>query len=102
MLTIADGEALSRALRSEIDHHIKRLLRLRGEQLSGDLTDVAIAIAEAGDTPADIQRVTGLALFGRLALAPDWVEDHGFAAEVAFDLTQSFTQVLIIPHDEAI
>ena len=98
MLSIRDGEALSRALRSDIDHRIKRLLIQRSDELGGDLSDAHFAIVEPADTPAIVERTLGLMLVSDDALRPDWVEAHDFCFEAVFDLTQAFTQVLLVPN----
>jgi len=97
MLSIHDGEALARALTAPIDPLIKRLLIDRSDQLDCDLIDVHFAIVEPADTPAIIERTLGLTLFSDGALLPDWVEAHGYCFEAVFDLTQAFTQVLLVP-----
>jgi hypothetical protein len=88
MLSIKDGEALSRALRSDIDRRIKRLLRLRWAQVTRDLSDENIAdlvqfiIVEPGETAADLERAVGFSLFGG-GDAPgcEWAEWHEGVAE---------------------
>lgn len=115
MLSIQDGEALSRALRSDIDHHLKRLLRLRSQQLGGDISDHAhFAIVQPGDTPTDLERAIGFSVFrnpadGSRIGEPDftpgweWLEDHGFAWELCYIFTDDgLAHVVFVPRDEAI
>lgn len=115
MLSIRDGEALSCALRSDIDRHIKRLLRLRSQQLGGDIADQAhFAIVQSGDTPADLERAIGFSVsrnpadgtrFGQPEFTPgwEWIEDHGFAWEMCFIFTDDgFAHVVIVPKDEGV
>ena len=115
MLSVTDGEALTRALQSDIDHRLKALLRLRAKQLTKhqpqeDLADLAhFAIVEAGDTPVDLERAIGFSIFqnpadGSRMGEPDWqpgwewIEDHGFAWELCFILDDSgFGHVVIVP-----
>ena len=69
MLLIQSEEALSRALRSDLDHRTKALLRLRARQLTKDapdedLADLAhFAVVQPGDTPADLERAIGFYVF---------------------------------------
>jgi hypothetical protein len=118
MLSITDGEALKRALRSDIDHRIKELLRLRARQLSKgapgeSLAELArFAVVEPGDKPADLERAIGFSVFrnpadgsrlGDLEFTPgwEWIEDHGFAWELCYIMDDSgFGHIVIIPKDE--
>jgi hypothetical protein len=104
MLSITNGEALTRALNSSINEDLKRLLRLRRKQLGGDTTDHAdFAILEPSDHLADLERLVGFPVFQPTPeYRPDWVHDHGYAFELVFDLTEDFTQVVIIPRAEGI
>lgn len=112
MLSIKDGEALSRALSSPIDRRIKRLLALRRDQLSDDITDqVHFAIVQSADTAADVERTIGFSIFqnpadGSRFGEPDWtpgwewIENHGFAYELCFIMDDSgFGHVVIIPKE---
>jgi hypothetical protein len=115
MLSIADGEALTRALTSTLDDRIKRLLELRRDQLGGDITDQAhFAIVQPADTAADLERTIGFSIFrnpadGSRSGDPDftpgweWIEDHGFAYELCFIMDDSgFGHVVIVPKADAI
>jgi hypothetical protein len=121
MLSITDGEALTRALRSDIDHRIKELLRLRARQLARDapdedLADLAhFAVVQPGDTPADLERAIGFDVFvnpgdGSRPGDPswtgpgwEWIEDHGWGFEAAWILDDSgFGHVVIVPKADGI
>ena len=120
MLTITDGEALARALRSDIDHRTKSLLRLRARQLQKDAPEEDIgdlahfAIVQPADTPSDLERAIGFSVFvnpadGSRQGEPDWqpgwewIEDHGFAWELCFIMDDSgFAHVVIVPKEPGI
>lgn len=110
MLSIRDGEALTRVLRSDIDHRIKGLLRLRYRQLGGDIADQAhFAIVQPADTAIDLERTVDFSIFqnpadgswlGEPGWTPgwEWIEDHGFAYELCFIMDDSgFGRVIVIP-----
>ena len=115
MLSISDGETLTRALTSSIDVRLRNLLRLRRDQLGGDIAGQAhLAIVQATDTATDLERTIGFSVFqnpadGSHAGEPDfspgweWIEDHGFAFELCFILDDSgFAHVVIVPRSEGI
>jgi hypothetical protein len=115
MLTIRDGEALTRALRSDIDHRLKELLRRRATQLGGDIADQAhFAIVQPSDTPDDLERAIGFSVFrnpadgsrlGEPDFSPgwEWIEDHGFAFELCYIMDDSgFGHVAIVPKADGI
>ena len=114
MLSIRDGEALSRALRSDIDRHIKHLLRTRCQQLDGVDGRAHFAIVERGDTQDDLEQTIGFSIFQNVAdgsrlgdfdFTPgwEWAEDHGFAYELCFIFDDSgYAHVVIVPKDERI
>jgi hypothetical protein len=115
MLSITNGEALKRALNSAVDDRLKALLRLRRDQLGGDITDQAyVAIVQPADTAADLQRTIGFSVFenpvdGSHFGDPDWspgwewIEDHGFAYELCFIMDDSgFGHVVIIPKQQGV
>ena len=114
VLSIRDGEALSRALRSDIDHHVKHLLRQRSQQLDGIDDQAYFAIVEPGDTPIDLERTIGFSILqnpadGTRCGDPDftvgweWIEDHGCAYELCFIFDDSgFAHGVIVPKDEGI
>jgi hypothetical protein len=115
MLSISNGEALKRALNSPIDGQLKQLLRLRRDQLGGDITDqVHFAIVQPADTAADLERTIGFSVFqnpadgsrvGEPDFAPgwEWIEDHGFAYELCFIMDDSgFGHVVIIPKEQGV
>src|SRR4051794_775151 len=98
MILVTNGSEMARALASPIDKRIRRLLRRRRGQLGDDLTGhVHFAVVQLGDTPADVEAMVGLPIFGTAEYRPDWVQDHGSAFELVFDLTEDFTQVVLIP-----
>jgi hypothetical protein len=121
MLSITDGEALARALRSDIDHRIKELLRVRSGQLTkdapgDDLADLArFAVVQTGDTPADLERAIGFDVFVNPAdgsrpgdpnwAGPgwEWCQDHGWGFELCFIMDDSgFGHVVIVPKQQGI
>lgn len=115
MLSIDSQAAMERALRSDIDHKIKALLRLRCRQLGGDITDQAhFAIVQWTDSAADLEQTIGFSIFRNAAdgsgvgepnFAPgwEWIQDHGFAYELCFIMDDSgFGHVVIIPKEQGI
>lgn len=115
MLTITDGDSLARALSSTIDDSLKWLLRLRRDQLGGDITDQAnFAIVGPHDTAAELEKAIGFSIFqnpvdgsryGDPGWAPgwEWIEDHGFAYELCFIMDDSgFGHVVIIPNEQGV
>jgi hypothetical protein len=103
MLSISDGEALSRVLVSPLDIRLKRLLQIRSDQLSEKIADhVHFAIVQPGDPPDAVEEIVGLRIFATAEYRPDWVQEHPCAFEMVFDLTEEFTQVVIIPKDKGI
>ena len=120
MLSIDSQQALNRALRSDIDHRTKALLRLRARQLTKDapdenLADLArFAIVQPGDSAADLERAIGFDVFqnpadgsrlGELDWQPgwEWLTDHGFAYEMCFIMDDSgFGHVIIVPRAKGI
>jgi len=99
MRTITDRASLKRALRSPIDNRIKQLLKLRRDQLGGDIAGRArFIVVEASDTAEDLERELGFPVltsmidgirFGEPSFAPnfEFVLDLGFAFELPFILT---------------
>jgi hypothetical protein len=104
MLSIRDGEALSRALDSPIDDRLKEFLILRRDQLGGEIDDQAhVAVPEPADTLNDIERLLGFPIGGDATAAPEWAEDHGFAYELVYIFTDDgFAHVIIIPCSDQI
>jgi hypothetical protein len=120
MLLIQSEEALARALRSDLDHKTKALLRLRARQLTRDAPDedlaelVRFAVVQPGDTPADLKRAIGFDVFvnpadasrqGEPGWTPgwEWIEDHGFAWELCFIMDDSgFGHVVMVPKAEGV
>jgi hypothetical protein len=114
MLSIADGEALSRALNSPVDDRIKSLLLERQDQLGHTIWDTAgFVIVQPSDSLADLEKCIGFSVFqnpvdGSRFGEPDytpaweWIEDHGFAFEAAFILTDDFAHVLVVQKQEGV
>ena len=107
MLSIDSQEALSSALRSDIDHRIKRLLRLRWRQLGGDTDLVQFAIVQPGDTPADLERAIGFSVFvsagdglrlGDPGFSPgwEWAEHHDGLYELCYVFCDDGAGVIIL------
>ena len=91
------------------------LLRLRRDQLGGDITDQAhFVVVQPTDTPADLERTIGFSVFqnpadgsraGELDFSPgwEWIEDHGYAYELCFIMDDSgFGHVVIISKEQGI
>jgi hypothetical protein len=103
MLLMTNVSELAHALASPIHDPIIRLLAMRRDQLSADIADhVHFAIVQSGDPPAAVEAVIGLPIFAVPDYRPDWVQEHDCAFEMAFNLTEEFTQVIIIPKDKDI
>lgn len=115
MLTITDGGSLTRALSSPIDARIKRLLRLRCEQLGGDITgQVRFVIVQPGDTEEDLEGALGFSVFqnagdGSRFGEPDftssweWLADHGHCFELVFIFDDSgFAHVVLIENSQGV
>jgi hypothetical protein len=115
MLSIADGEALTRALTSPLDHDLRRLLTTRRDQLGGDIAGIALfVVMQPGDTSADLDQVLGFSVyqnfidgshFGEPDFTPlsEWVVDHGWGFETAYVFADSgFAHVLIVPKQKGI
>jgi hypothetical protein len=103
MLSIRDGPSFALALASPIDIRLKRLLQIRSDQLSEKIADrVHFAIVQPGDPPDAVEAIIGLPLHEMTGYAPDWVQEHDCAFELVFDLTEEFTQVIMIPKLEGI
>jgi hypothetical protein len=121
MLSITDGEALTRALRSDIDHRIKELVRLRARQLTKDAPDedladlVRFALVQPGDTPADLEKAIGFDVFRNPAdgsrpgdpnwTGPgwEWCRDHGWGFEAAWIFDDSgLGCVVIVPKEQGV
>lgn len=113
MLSIRDGEALSRALRSDLDHKTKALLRLRATQLQKDAPEedigdlVQFAIVQPGDTAADLERAIGFSVFvsagdglrlGEPGFSPgwEWADHHNGLYELCYVFSQDGAGVIII------
>lgn len=95
MIIIANDDALERILHSSLDVSFKALLRLRREQYGKDtpLEQLGrIIIVQAGDTLADVTRVTGWSID-----TTEWVIDHGMAFEtVQIESDDGFGIVLFV------
>lgn len=100
MHPIQDGGALSRALSSSIDERIKQLLRLRSDQLGGDIAGHArFLVVEAGDTLESFQTALGWAITDdpELGFGCEWVADHGAFYEALWVLTDcGFAHVALV------
>ncbi len=108
MLCITSSAALERALTLPLPDGIRDLLLLRREQLGGEIAGHArFVLFQAGDRPCWLEEALGWSIFrnagdgtrhGDPDFAPgwEWIEDHGFAYEIAFELTSDFTHVVIV------
>lgn len=104
MLSISDGETLSRALTSTIDASTKSLLRLRSDQFGGDITDHArFVIVQPPDTLTDVEQELGFSIDEEHGHGPEWAESHGSIVELCWIFTDDgFAHVLIVPEAEDI
>jgi hypothetical protein len=104
MLSIQDGEALSRALNSSISIDLNRLLRLRRGQLNGDIADQArFVIVQPLDTILDVEHALGFSLDGEYGHGPEWAQNHGSLIELCWIFTDDgFAHVLIVPDADGI
>ena len=85
MLSILDGETLARALNSPIGNRLRHLLRLRRDQLGGDITDQAhFVVVQPTDTPADLERTIGFSVFQNPADGSR-LGDPGFTPRLGVD-----------------
>ena len=108
MLSIGDGEALTRALALPLDPGLAALLLLRERQLGGDISGQArFVVFQAGDRPTWLDEALGFSVFqnagdgtwyGQPEYTPgfEFIEDHGFCFELAFQFTDDFTHVVLI------
>ena len=90
MLNITDGESLSRALGPSIHPHLKRLLIERRDQLGGDIMNNArFIVVQPGDTLEALEKALGFPIDGdsKDSFGCEWIEDHGFAFELVWILT---------------
>ena len=101
MLTITDGESLSRALRLPIDLRLKRLLIERRDQLGGDITGQArFLIMRVSDNPAALEKALGFPILGdpEKSVGCEWVADRGTFYEAVWILSDDgFAHVALIP-----
>lgn len=115
MLSIADGEALSRALSSPLDDRIKRLLLERRDQLGDIIWETAhFVIVQTGDTVSDLETCVRFSVFhnavdGSRYGEPDywpgweWLADHGHCFEMVWIMDDSgFGHVVIISKEEGV
>ena len=109
MLSITDRGSLARALALPLERRLAALLVLRQQQLGGDIFGNArFVVVEPGDTSADLEGAVGFSVFqnpgdgsrlGDADFTPgwEWIEDHGFAYELVFILTDDgYAHVVIV------
>lgn len=99
MLVIPDSAALERALTLPLSDPIRDLLLLRRDQLGGEIAGHArFVLFGPRDRPCWLEEALGFSVFQNLGDGswhgdPDytpgfeWIEDHGFCWEMAFQLT---------------
>jgi hypothetical protein len=112
MLSIDDGQSLSRALALPLDPPLAEFLRMRQEQLGGEFSDTCrFLIFQAGDRPRHFEATLGWDPFkvppgdrhrGDASLALEWIEDHGTFYELAFQFTEDFTHVVIVENSRGV
>lgn len=105
MLNIASSAAMARVLASPIDDHLRRLLTLRRQQLSGhgDLGDLAHFVVAEGpsDTIAAIEAAAAYPIITDASF--EWVADHGGLFEAVTILSDDgFGIVLFVPDAQGI
>lgn len=105
MLNITNSAAMARVLASPIDDHLRRLLTLRQQQLSGhgDLADLAHFVVAQGpdDTIAAIEAAAGYPIVTELSF--EWVADHGDLFEAVTILSDDgFGIILFVPDSQGI
>jgi len=108
VLTINDSGTLERVLSLPIDDRLKELLALRSDQLGGEFAGRArFVVFQPRDVPSWLEETLGWSVFqnagdGTWHGDPDyspgfeWIEDHGFCWELAFEFTTDFTHVVIV------
>ena len=90
MLTITDGGSLTRALSTSIGLRLKRLFHERMDQLGGDIKGLArFIIVQPGDTLDALEEELGFPIRSDSedSFGCEWIEDHGFAFELVWILT---------------
>ena len=105
MLNITSSAAMTRVLASPIDDHLRRLLALRQQQLSGygDLGELAHFVVAEGpnDNIAAIEAAAGYPIM--TAPSFEWVADHGGWFEAVTILSDDgFGIALFVPDTEGI
>jgi hypothetical protein len=94
------------------DPHIHALLALRLQQL-GTVDDGLIVVVEAGDSVAELEAASGMAIlhdpfenapYGHPDFTPsfDFVIDHSAAYEMHFDASDGIGTTLLIPKGDGI
>jgi len=115
MLTVTDGESLSRALSLPLDPRLKRLLIKRRDQLGGNITDKArFVIVQPGDSLKALEAELSFSVFqnpgdGTCFGDPDftpgweWIEDQGHCFDVVFIFDDSgFAHVVIVQNVQGV
>jgi hypothetical protein len=108
MIVISDSDALARALTLPLDPRLASLLLTRQRQLGGEFHDhCRFVVFQPGDRPCWLEQALGFSIFdnagdgtryGDSGYSPgfEWIEDHGFCFELAFQFTDDFTHVVIV------
>jgi hypothetical protein len=108
MLTITDGGSLSRALTYPLDTQLSDLLIKRQSQLGGEIEGIAsFVVIQSFDRPRWVENALGYSVFENPVDGTRWgdpeytpafefIEDHGFAFELAFQFTDDFTHVFFV------
>lgn len=107
MINIPDSAAFARAMDSPIDPELRRLLRLRRDQLLADAGDcdlrdlVQFIVVQPGDKVTAIELAASYPLIADPAF--EWAVDHGGWYEAVTILSDDgFGIALFVPDDEAI
>ena len=108
MITIEDRRSLSSALTYLLDKQLACLLFERQRQLGGDIEGIAqFVVLQAIDRPTQTDKALGFSLFQNVGDGTRWkdpdyspgfefIKDHGFAYELAFQFTDDFTHVVFV------
>lgn len=105
MLTITDGEGISRALKLPIDPRLKRLLIERRDQFGGDIKDqVRFIIAESQDTLEAVEEVLGFVGLSdpEHSFGCEWVANHSGIYEAVWILADDgYAHVVLASKQDA-
>ena len=108
MLSIVDGQSLSRALTLPLEPRLAAFLIKRREQLGPDLEGARFVIVQPGDRPCWLEEVLGFSVFQNLGVGTwwgdpqftpgwEWAERHSFGWELVFQFSEDApAQVVLV------